>query len=217
MTPPRRIPLSPTLVLATRDGLKTQTRRVIVPQPGGQPVLCLNVTNNGRPTWMSPAYIQGARMGSTYMLCPYGRVGDLVALTEAFSIVEYGGWDVVVRYLADGAERRVTLDDHARLKMLGDGTTKHPGWRLHHKGRPPMFMFSCLCRTWARLTEIRAERVQEITEEDAKAEGFANRAEFFAAWDRINGKRAGGAYVVERNPWTWPLTYEVVSLDGRPA
>lgn len=54
-----------------------------------------------------------------------------------------------------------------------------------------------------KITNIRTDWLTAITEAEARAEGFASRDEFFAAWDRING--AGNRRVM-----VWVLDFEVV-------
>lgn len=53
-----------------------------------------------------------------------------------------------------------------------------------------------------KLLDIRRERVQDITEQDAIAEGFGSISEFFGVFESINGKAALDKEV-------WVLTFEV--------
>jgi hypothetical protein len=76
-------------------------------------------------------------------------------------------------------------------------------------------------RMFLRVTDVRAERVQDISEADAIAEGcevtrrktdgtiaaFA-RNNYMVLWDKLNAKRNGGAYAWDKNPWVWVYTFE---------
>lgn len=98
------------------------------------------------------------------------------------------------------------------------------------KSKPSIHMPRWACRTVVEITEIRVERLQEISEEDAKAEGVnriahgrdgyyysAFRAEpspdnwidpvdaYRELWESIHGK---GSW--ERNDWVWAITFKVV-------
>ena len=98
------------------------------------------------------------------------------------------------------------------------------------KWRPAMHMPRWASRTWLEVTELRAERVQDITEDDAADEGcdpfdFTNwsreqrltdgslmadaptRASFAIAWDEINGDRA----LFKSNPWVWVYTFREIN------
>jgi uncharacterized protein YhfF len=61
------------------------------------------------------------------------------------------------------------------------------------------------------LTDVRVERLQEISQDDAIAEGCGShhttpREEFIKLWESINGK---GSWAL--NPWVWVLTFAKVS------
>ncbi|MDR2981151.1 MAG: hypothetical protein LBV12_02765 [Puniceicoccales bacterium] len=73
-------------------------------------------------------------------------------------------------------------------------------------------------RITLEVTGIRVERLREISEEDAIAEGvrigmgampyFSCLDAFKALWDSINGKRPGCSW--EANPWVWPVEFRRV-------
>jgi len=60
-----------------------------------------------------------------------------------------------------------------------------------------------------RILAIRQERLQDITEDDAKAEGVADVAAYCELWESINGKTPGARW--DANPMVWVLTFEVVN------
>lgn len=76
------------------------------------------------------------------------------------------------------------------------------GW----KWRPSIFMPKEACRLWLKVTNVRVERLQSISEADAKAEGFDSVDSFFALWQKINGTESLAA-----NPWVWVYEFEVIS------
>lgn len=118
--------------------------------------------------------------------------GDRLWVKETFSpyLVHPGCW-----YWADGNE---SAYDATRPK-------------------PSIHMPRILSRITLEITGVRLERLQEISEEDAEAEGCTgdHRAdrdldaaqEFRSLWDSINGKRA----TWESNPWVWVVEFKQVA------
>jgi hypothetical protein len=175
------------MVRAILDGRKTQTRRVIKPQPA-----------DGFDDEVLEA------CASVGVMTAY-RPGDILWVREKHSFLVRKPDDVdlpAVWYWADGPVER------------GDWT----------KPSPSIFMPRWACRLFLRITDVRAERLQEITDADAIAEGiglFANsltidcdtespRRVFMGLWDSLNAKRG---YSWSSNPWVFRYGFSV--LDGR--
>lgn len=179
------------MVRALLDGRKTQTRRVIKPEvweetgPDGEP--------NGLRWSKFPCW-EGTPE-ELASLAPY-HVGDVL-------------W---VRETLDNRKERETLvyaADHMHVKTVPLGTT------LKCKVIPSIHMPRWAARLFLEVVDVRAQRVQEISEEDARAEGcepnlirvdpidYPYRAGFSQLWDSIHGP---GAWA--RNDWVWVYTFK---------
>jgi len=163
------------MVRAILDGRKTQTRRVIKPQPN-------NMENKNRRL-------------SVLSDCPYGQPGGLLWVRETWQEVLSGpdGESTTFIYAED-----YTAKEYEMLKP----------WN------PSIYMPKSACRLWLKITDTRVERVQDLTEGDAKAEGVIHNSEilgdawcnFKKLWDLINAKR--GCYSWESNPRVWVVSFE---------
>lgn len=120
---------------------KSQTRRIIKPQPKVTEGGYLTITNfDGM---INPEFL------SVFLKCPYGQPGDLLWGRESFQ--EYGGANF---YKADGDE-------------INDGPLG-----CANKWKPSIHMPKEAARIWDEVTGLRPERVADISEEDAIAEGI---------------------------------------------
>lgn len=182
------------MVLALLDGRKTQTRRVLSPGP------MLDLA-----TIMSDSYIT-CRQGEWVEHCPYGRPGDDLWVRETWhGEAQWNTWaprDMVegscVWYAADGASNRPDV----------------AGERVKGKTRTSIHMPRWACRTLLHITAVRLERLHDISEADAQAEGItAEQAEacggyvpaFAALWERVHN-----TFWDAENPWVWVVEFEVV-------
>jgi hypothetical protein len=210
-TQPKEVPIlfSTAMVEAIVAGRKTQTRRIINPQPrlGGNGVWQFKGPKGGAG---------GPEAAAKYI--PKCQQGDLIYVREQH--YAFGRW------LMNGISKK-TVKQKLRFsdETLENGfsyqypnTFRHQvskggvGW---HK-RNSMFMPKAAARIWLRCTGVRAERVQSISQEDAVAEGvgwhppFAYQA-FAQLWHSINGKEGWDA-----NPWVWVYEFGVLSTNGKP-
>lgn len=179
-----------------RDG-DMHTRRVIKPQP---PVTSLGGIRQAHDFSVA---------GRDYV-CPYGKPGDHLWVRERHKLTAFESGRARVEYL-DGTEVwRVP----ARLPV---GCSK--------KWRPSIHMPRWASRITLELTEVCVERLQDITEEDAQAEGVAEpapahgrwcdpakgreghwsyRKPFAEVWDSLNKARGFGW---DKNPFVWVLSF----------
>ena len=70
--------------------------------------------------------------------------------------------------------------------------------------RPSIHMPRWASRITLEVVNVRVQRLQEITHEDARCEGFDSLDGFALLWDRINEKRGYGWHT---NPWVWVVDF----------
>lgn len=218
-----------------RMELKTQTRRLIKPQPHpscAEDGCGWHWHSRGRDNeffWNSTAEAM-AQMIATGRT-PYGFVGDRLYVKEVVREFDMSGdkpivscepWEFGYEYKADGPE--IDL----------------PGWR-YSKWKSPRFMPREAARVLLEITNIRVEQLNSISEEDAKAEGvlgkltLTNEGEkflyfghpcigsetardaFIYLWDEIHNPRGYCAednpFGWDANPWVFVINFKL--LDGK--
>ncbi|MGA4275635.1 hypothetical protein ACI2VH_02630 [Ralstonia nicotianae] len=206
-TKERPILFSGAMVSAILDGRKTQTRRIISPQP--------TVDERGLLWWKWSKYSGSAnieRLGQPsddwLARCPYGQPGDRLWVREAFmhEPADYC-WEASVSIPVRPATTIYRADSDPR------GEAKGCGWK------PSIHMPRALSRITLEITGVRVERLQEINEEDARAEGVGPlRSDgrmrngtpaidgYADLWESING---AGSWAV--NPWVWVVEFRRVA------
>lgn len=187
------LPFSPTMARAWYADIKTQTRRVIVPQP--EPGI---VYVNAAPGWIQP-YVEDASAYGPPIACPYGGPGDRTWIRETL-VPNPAGW---ISYECDGA-------------LADDGRPVVWPWKV--RKIVPRYMPRWACRSYGEILAVRVEQVQDISEADARAEGVIPlqvhspqerrgaddyRGGFAVLWNEINAERG---YGWDANPWVWALT-----------
>ncbi len=206
----------PKLIL---DGIKTQTRRVIKPQPfmGGWNATAEHPSYGWfwkklYQTWEG----EGDFFKRLVEKCPYGQVGDRLWVRETHYI------DLPLR---DGVLRAIFKDGSEKFNT-GEYVSEFCNV-ANLKWRPSIFMPRWASRITLEITDIRVERVQEITEEDCYKEGmdlsigmmlvephwmtrYILRRKFKGLWNSLNAKRG---YGWEVNPWVWVSSFKLVNIS----
>lgn len=205
----RPILFSGPMVRAILAGTKTQTRRIVQWRPSSP----ADVSATRQPDEAQPyTHIDGAWLatwrepaGTSHMptVCPYGVPGDRLWVREAHALVDGPCWSGLPR----------TAGPDGRWCYYREGFDRtEPRWR------PSIHMPRWASRLTLRIESVRVERLRDITEADAIAEGVdpdphplsaaawggPHRLAFGRLWDAINGKRASW----HSNPWVWVVTFE---------
>jgi hypothetical protein len=199
------------MVRAILEGRKTQTRRVI---DFARIARCAGA-RKGRlfysATFDSWA-VEGGDVDFCLVDCPYGKPGDVLWVQEGFRVDELsstGEWAGVV-YRAGGET----------MKRIPADKCDMPSAQPRDSFLSGRFMPRWASRLLLEVTDVRVERVEDISEEDAQAEGCPGVAfgpgpngsegilpsdQFRTLWDSINAHRG---YSWESNPYVWVVTFK---------
>lgn len=192
----RPILFSGPMVRAILEGRKTQTRRIIKPQPE-----CLQDVQaiqyhlaTGEP------FIVGR--GFTY-----GQPGDWLWVKETWRTT--GALDhVKPSNIRPGAPIEYNAGGHNVNGFQGHPLTGMGKWR------PSIFMSKWMSRVILEIVSVRAEKLRDISNEDCLKEGMsdatnpelkANRKWFSELWESINGP-----FSWDVNPWVWAVEFKEV-------
>lgn len=158
------------LVPAVLDGRKTRTRRLIRrPARAGEYSFGEGLRAAAENGWTG-FQKRGPEDGLEWRCaCPYGAPGDRLWVREPWALSSFGGGDtagpwVAIRYLADRTVRTIP-----GVEWPGGGKA---GGRTGFGGRPSIHMPRWAARLTLNITAVRVERLQDITEEEARAEGL---------------------------------------------
>ena len=225
----RPILFSGAMVRAILEGRKTMTRRVVKPQPHAgvdavkwQDVIVTGCNTQGQS---GLAMMRGGVIESEAIRCPHGQPGDRMWVRETFRIESVGTHvpvkipyeDVGIVYAADGEKKNIHREYPSALS------------RTCHNNKPSIFMPRWASRITLEVTGVRVERLLEISEQDAIAEGVERvryavephdagfrdyigdvvlrsaRHSFESLWVKINGRESWDA-----NPWVWVVEFRMV-------
>jgi len=219
------------MVIAKLEGRKTQTRRIVKPEPiqledcswtYGKKYSCIGNT----PPSNDPLFLAS---------CPYGYIGDWLWARETTLIGPFGK----PTYKASITEEQELI----RKDNIAKGN-------LWAKWTPSIHVPKRYSRIWEEITDVRVEHLQDISPGDACDEGIEydnvdiealNGGELVAdfrnytwrddpdyedyyfptyascvdsyrsLWESINGPSSWSL-----NPWVWVITTKILSTTGRP-
>lgn len=220
----RPILFSAQMIRALLAGTKTQTRRTMKPQPPFWAEGCY-LRPDKRWIWVTDQRAgngPGPGVGldlDAHFPCPYGVPGDLLWVRETWSRAALAQSRELFFRASDGERCAGRQGAFSYLE-------REPRWRSS------IHMPRWASRLTLRITDVRVQRLQKISEADARAEGASwhdgsgighsgwrhdqadgyvwdtARTSYFHLWNRINGEGS-----VAQKDWTWALTFEVIKQN----
>ncbi|HSW67278.1 MAG TPA: hypothetical protein VLH16_01720 [Bacteroidales bacterium] len=226
----RPILFSTEMVQAILEGRKTQTRRILKPQIEKREIFW---NWNGRTASNSLEHLCNVAIP---MYCPYGQPGDRLWVREKFAKT-MGDFEpeICFSFFADdfhwswkpGKSPKGKTSCQWRDPELSEGV----------KWKPARYMPIEAARIWLEVEEVRVERLESISDQDAKAEGInfvvdkitgggydyliggynlmiTPRHSFMSLWRKVHGIER---YKPTGNPWVWVIKFKVLSVTGKPS
>jgi len=192
------------MVRAILDGRKTQTRRPVKPQPDmeidGEKFPDGSGGWGWVPVWPNGHKWAGRTLG--WAGCPFGQHGDRLWVRETWRIADSDLCGCGGDYCTCGCNGQPI---YAASYSAGDLAEFKP-WR------PSIHMPRWASRITLEITGVRLERIQDISEADAIAEGApwedcwpTYRQSFEALWCRIYDSQSWDV-----NPWVWVVEFRRV-------
>ncbi|WXF89156.1 hypothetical protein WDV92_10485 [Pseudomonas syringae pv. atrofaciens] len=207
----RPILFSAPMVRAILSGQKTVTRRVLKVQPhiDASGNFCVGGANYGQDIYGKPVTKHFVSSN-----CPHGKPGDRLWVREAWQA------DAQVNEIAPRE-----LSHGEPIQYPADGASRQTGCSMITPGktRPSIHMPRWVSRILLEITDVRVERLQEISLAQVQREGCAvrqfwlfgaNKEEaqkigasvFGGLWSSINGAESWNA-----NPWVWIVEFKRVT------
>ena len=204
------------LVLSILDGSKTQTRRVVKNQPfdrswstkGHKIGYMSGRAANGDEVDGLFAYSESSG-GEWHAKCPMGQPGDRIYVRETF--VQGHDYDAVTDRLRTHDDAGNPLPMKTWFRATDEASwCDGDGWEANTPWKPAIHMSKALARIWLEITGVRLERLQDITDADALAEGVDRtntsipgyaRERFRQLWESTGGDWSA-------NPWVWVIDFK---------
>jgi hypothetical protein len=185
------------MVQSILSGTKTETRRLFKSPLSKAMEPAQEIWHNGGK-WI--ARLKNGQCNIYTILCPWGKPGDYLWVKETFTYDLFG----------------------RNVYRASQGDTEGVGRKFDWT--PSIHMPKTKARLWLQITEIKAQRVQSVTDEEARQEGVTPakiygfgeigqsnfREGFFAKWISIYGIES-----YYENPWVWAIKFNL--QDSKPS
>lgn len=225
------------MVRAILDERKTCTRRLVKPQPDEKHIYTLGIVTDSTEKKDVGYFGFGVNeygCSIQYARLPY-QPGDILYVRETWQCWRAHRYEATadIRFRAGGDDVRLQFANGSTdsIDRYDFDTFVHKWFSHNGEWKPSLFMPKEAARIWLRVTNVRVERLQEITENGAKAEGISEewarswwkptyndpdsggypkyRDTFaYEVWDSTIKKSDIGRYGWDANPYVWVISFE---------
>ena len=213
------------MVRANLDGRKTCTRRVIKAQPDEKHTFPLGFVTGSTEAKELGCFGFGTNEngGSIQFVKPPYQAGDILYVRETWQCWRAHRYEATadIRFRAGGDDVRLQFanGNTDSIDRLDYDTFVHKWFSHNGKWKPALFMPKEAARIWLKVTDVRVERLQEITIDDIRNEGLSSMAvhaedmeiaieEWKNLWNSTIKKSDLDCYGWDANPWVWVIEFE---------
>lgn len=222
------------MVRAILDGRKTCTRRLVKPQPKSK--LCYTFAGSDSDTWGYPNRTAHEIWGEEFKLPnditeeelskqwnpPY-QTDDILYVRETWQCWRAHRYEATadIRFRAGGDDVRLQFanGNTDSINRLDYDTFVHKWFSHNGEWKPSLFMPKKAARIWLKVTDVRVERLRDITPEQIGREGVEveyphvlngeeKRYAFSTLWNSTIKKSNLNRYGWDANPWVWVIEFE---------
>lgn len=198
------------MVRAILDGRKSCTRRLLKPQTDEKHTYQLGFVTDSTEKKEVGCFEFGIdECGGfiQYSKSPY-QIGDILYVRETV-------WQKIGYYLDVDGETKPSW--YNEFRYVASDEKPETGWNYSWAKRPSIHMPKEAARIWLKVTDVRMERLQEITETQAQAEGCNSglltgpctaRGQFETLWNSTIKKPDADKYGWSANPYVWVIEFE---------
>lgn len=194
------------MVQAILDGRKTCTRRVVKTRRKDACGFYVTKRPDGSFTGIYE-YDEDERMFENQLIPPY-KSGDILYVRETWERFECWNCEGDERGNCPKEPKKSVLDKACGCYMYR-ATDEISGDAKWH---PSIHMPKEAARIWLKVTNVRVERLQDMTDDDAEAEGcfdYTSTALGFPdVWESTIKKSDLDRYGWDANPWVWVIEFE---------
>lgn len=221
--------MSAPMVRAILNGTKTQTRRALRAKPPADIVdFCTFHNPDGEGLAHFGFDPVKRELQGWFAVCPYGQVGDRLWVREAWMPDPPcdGTWGYTA-WAGNRIGRIAAVPERFQHPAFCNYSASWPH-ADDLRWTPSIHMPRWASRITLEITDVRVERLQDISEADAMAEGIVAtrggfglpdgshfhtidpRESYWSLWEAINGPGS-----VDANPWVWCVSFSPIEMKGK--